>query len=301
VVYGHAGPWNPDLDLSSLDGSNGFRLDGVAENNFVGNAVAGAGDVNGDGFDDLIVSALNASPGGSTYVVYGGNFNNAVMHIAPAHGGILAGGDLAETFVGSDGNDVVTGGGGRDSIETGAGNDIIHVAFNPVGGEAYTDVNHNGQYDPGEPYYDRNLNNVHDSQGPESTMFRHVDGGSGFDVLDFDSPGAVDLGNLDGIPATADRGKISNIEAISFDNDFTNDVTLHAADVLDMNPNGHDLGGVASLDNVLRIDGNAGDTLHLASTDHWSAADTATLAGYALYNSGGAHIAVETTMAVTVA
>ena len=46
-----------NLDLSSLDGSNGFRLGGVAAGDYSGCSVASAGDVNGDGFADLIVGA----------------------------------------------------------------------------------------------------------------------------------------------------------------------------------------------------------------------------------------------------
>ena len=61
------------LELSSLDGSNGFRLNGVDPYSFSGHSVASAGDVNGDGFDDLIIGAPYANPqggySGSTYVV----------------------------------------------------------------------------------------------------------------------------------------------------------------------------------------------------------------------------------------
>ena len=55
----------PNLDLSSLDGSNGFQLSGAAADDCSGFSVASAGDVNGDGFDDLIVGAYGADPNGS--------------------------------------------------------------------------------------------------------------------------------------------------------------------------------------------------------------------------------------------
>src|SRR6476661_8812640 len=48
------------IPLSSLSGSNGFRLDGVAAYDQSGYSVASAGDVNGDGFADLIVGAPGA-------------------------------------------------------------------------------------------------------------------------------------------------------------------------------------------------------------------------------------------------
>jgi hypothetical protein len=75
VVFGKAGGFDATIDLSTLDGATGFRLDGAATYDFSGFSVASAGDVNGDGFADLIVGAFGADPGGSdsgaSYVVYG--------------------------------------------------------------------------------------------------------------------------------------------------------------------------------------------------------------------------------------
>src|SRR5204863_534587 len=74
VVFGKAGGFASSLDLSSLNGSTGFRLDGVATYDSSGRSVASAGDVNGDGFADLIVGACRADPhgtaSGSSYVVF---------------------------------------------------------------------------------------------------------------------------------------------------------------------------------------------------------------------------------------
>ena len=57
VVFGKAAGFAANLDLSTLDGSNGFKLSGVAADDHSGCSVASAGDVNGDGFADLIVGA----------------------------------------------------------------------------------------------------------------------------------------------------------------------------------------------------------------------------------------------------
>src|SRR5262245_45545432 len=56
-------------------GTTGFRLDGVKDGDVSGGYVSGAGDVNGDGFADVIVGAHLADPhgeiSGSSYVVFG--------------------------------------------------------------------------------------------------------------------------------------------------------------------------------------------------------------------------------------
>ena len=63
------------LDLSALDGANGFRIAGVAVNDYAGWSVSRAGDVNGDGIADLIVGATgadaNGNNSGAAYVVFG--------------------------------------------------------------------------------------------------------------------------------------------------------------------------------------------------------------------------------------
>ena len=70
VVYGGdglSGPRHRKL------GSNGFRIDGANAGDLAGTAVAGAGDFNGDGIDDVIVGARLAGPDqvGAAYVIYG--------------------------------------------------------------------------------------------------------------------------------------------------------------------------------------------------------------------------------------
>jgi hypothetical protein len=76
VVYGKVGGFSGAIALAQLDGTNGFRLNGAASADFAGAAVAGIGDINGDGYDDLVVGAEGADPGGrqtagSAYVIFG--------------------------------------------------------------------------------------------------------------------------------------------------------------------------------------------------------------------------------------
>ena len=69
------GPVPPNIDLSSLDGTTGFKLSGVAAGDQSGFSVTSAGDVNGDGFADVTVGARRADPhgnnSGASYVVFG--------------------------------------------------------------------------------------------------------------------------------------------------------------------------------------------------------------------------------------
>lgn len=76
VVFGSYNLFPDTINLSSLDGLNGFRLNGVSASDFSGYSVSAAGDVNGDGIDDLIIGAPSTNPGGasaagSSYVVFG--------------------------------------------------------------------------------------------------------------------------------------------------------------------------------------------------------------------------------------
>jgi hypothetical protein len=69
----------PSFNLSDLTGSNGFTINGVAAFDTSGYSVSDAGDVNGDGFADVIIGApgfTGSNPDATTtpgysYVVLG--------------------------------------------------------------------------------------------------------------------------------------------------------------------------------------------------------------------------------------
>ncbi|WP_204154598.1 integrin alpha, partial [Leptolyngbya sp. CCY15150] len=86
VVFGKASGFNATQNLSALDSSNGFRLDGAAAGDRSGGSVSSAGDINGDGFDDLIIGAryANNDDSGSSYVVFGRAGNSAPSIVSTA-------------------------------------------------------------------------------------------------------------------------------------------------------------------------------------------------------------------------
>lgn len=76
VVFGRDRGFDSTFDLSNLDGSNGFTIDGIELEDKLGRSVSNAGDVNGDGIDDLLVGAYTAAAEGRTtagesYVIFG--------------------------------------------------------------------------------------------------------------------------------------------------------------------------------------------------------------------------------------
>jgi Ca2+-binding RTX toxin-like protein len=84
IVFGHNGPWT-DFDLGALDGSDGYRILGDESYRNVGGNVAGIGDINGDGFDDVLVSSppdgvVGHDQDGNAYVIFGkaGGFDASI-------------------------------------------------------------------------------------------------------------------------------------------------------------------------------------------------------------------------------
>lgn len=67
LLFGKAGGWPTTQDLVDLDGTDGVNIRGISQQ-YVGSDVASAGDINGDGFDDVIVTARDTN---AAYVVFG--------------------------------------------------------------------------------------------------------------------------------------------------------------------------------------------------------------------------------------
>ena len=114
VLFGAASGFGANFDVGTLDGTNGFRIDGVASADASGLSVSGAGDLDGDGFADLIIGAPYADPtgnvAGSSYVVLGAASGfGAILNLADLAGsnGFRLDGIAANQFAGA----VVSNGG----------------------------------------------------------------------------------------------------------------------------------------------------------------------------------------------
>ena len=125
----------PTVELSDLEldtDTGGFAIHGVTAGDYAGRSVSSAGDVNGDGLDDLIVGAYGDSPNGSysgaAFVVYGKTDGLAVelsdIELGTDTGGFaihgVSGYDLAGRSVSSAGD---VNGDGLDDLIVGADRD----------------------------------------------------------------------------------------------------------------------------------------------------------------------------------
>ncbi len=132
VVFGKASGFGASLDLAALDGTIGFRLDGAVIYDNSGKSVASAGDVNADGFADLIIGASGVDPGGdssagATYVVFGHKPQAAIAFFGSEAAQTTHGSDLGDVIEGNGGDDTLIGGAGDDVMRGGAGDDTYEV------------------------------------------------------------------------------------------------------------------------------------------------------------------------------
>jgi Ca2+-binding RTX toxin-like protein len=129
VVFGHASGFAAGIELSDLDGSNGFSISGAISISNGDRTVASAGDVNGDGFADLVVGAggedTDGGNAGASYVVFGRMPTAAVARIGTDVSQTLAGGNFRDLLAGMGGGDQLYGHGGNDTLDGGDGNDVL--------------------------------------------------------------------------------------------------------------------------------------------------------------------------------
>jgi Ca2+-binding RTX toxin-like protein len=247
VVFGKSSGFTAAVDLSTLNGTNGFRLDGIDVGDFSGDSVSSAGDVNGDGFDDLIIGATNAAPGGKpgageSYIVFGGNFTGGMeTQVGDATANTLTANQGVEAV------DILVGGQGSDTLISDGGQDVLY------GGEGA------------------------DTLAIVSTAFQRVAGGNGTDTLRLDGSGlTLNLTTL------ADN-TLTDIEVIDITGSGANTLTLDFQEVVN----------ISSTSNTLTVRGNAGDAVFLGTGWFHAANQTIDSVTYQVFTQGAATVLVE--------
>ena len=203
VVFGRAAGGN--LRLSAL-GSGGFRIDGAAEGDAAGGAVAGVGDLNGDNRSDVVVGSQFASnnnrvDSGSAHVVLGRTASSPVdLAALPAGAGFRIDGAAAEDRAGAsvagtgdvngDGRaDLMVGAPGADANER-AVSGSAHVVFGSAS-PARVDL-----ASPGQGGYRIDGAAAADTAGASVAGVGDLNGDNRGDLL-VGSPGADGAGRLD--------------------------------------------------------------------------------------------------------
>ncbi|NCC53328.1 MAG: choice-of-anchor D domain-containing protein, partial [Spartobacteria bacterium] len=115
LVYGRTNALPSPVTLTGawLDGTNGVLCAGAKAGDHSGYSVSAAGDMNGDGFDDLLIGAQDADPygrngAGETYLIYGPGPRAAIVpssglwmggYVMVIHGQDLGSGDITNVTV----------------------------------------------------------------------------------------------------------------------------------------------------------------------------------------------------------
>ena len=140
VVFGRdsASPFPAEISTLTLDGTNGFVVNGINTDDWSGYSVSAGGDLNGDQLDDLVIGAVSGTPdpqrihSGQVFVVYGSTSFPSSLELSD-----IVAGDGSTGFVinGIEGNT----GEGETLVKRGKAGASVHSGgdFN---GDGYNDL-----------------------------------------------------------------------------------------------------------------------------------------------------------------
>ncbi|NGZ26098.1 MAG: hypothetical protein G8345_04330 [Magnetococcales bacterium] len=234
VIFGSGDGFDPVIPLSEMTPDQGFRLDGAYGYDYFGHSVAMDGDINGDGYDDILIGAPGTDYygdySGSSYVIFGGNFTGI------PEGFTVTGSSGADQIIGSPGDDILEGNGGSDVLYGGAGDDWLEIS---------------------------------------SSNFFRIDGGGGQDTLYLYASG-MNL-NL----TTQSDNALQGVEIIDLTGTGNNSLTLSQREVVNL----------VGASQPLVVTGDNGDTLSFADQG-WQNNGTVTYLGtnYERYTNGAATV-----------
>ena len=193
VVFGKA--TTTTVELSDVEaGTGGFIINGVAADDRTGRAVAGAGDINGDGTPDLIIGARTADrngvDSGAAFVVFGKSSTTAVelSDVVAGTGGFVingvSAGDEAGFSVGGIGDfngdgtaDVIVG--ARNDDPNGADSGAAFVVY----GKSTTAAVELSDVEAGTGGFVLNGNSAGDLAGASVSSAGDVNGDGAADVI----------------------------------------------------------------------------------------------------------------------
>ena len=256
------------IDLSAIsNGTGGFVINGENMSDSSGHSVSTAGDINGDGLDDLIVGAWEVNPSnkesaGKSYVIFGktdtdaidltklsGDLKYAIDYLGNEKDNTFTGASDDEIFVAGMGDDILIGNGGMDVFNAGAGNDTIIINASNITALAQTSVGNRAR----------------------------VDGGGNIDTLTLDGSGlTLDLTNIH-------NARIQDIEKIDIIGSGNNTLTLSLNDVLD----------ASTSTNILKVLGNGGDSVNASGFAKISGAEIEGSITYDVYTHSSANTDAE--------